>query len=93
MTGSGWLCVGLTTNVDMWVSPDSPKQRDDLMRLCRRCTTKRECAALALAEGGDFDVVGVWAGEWLPERRKSTLAQRERAFARLSGMASGLPIR
>lgn len=69
---------------ELWTPEHRPKQdvRVHLEQMCRRCPVGRQCAGDAVASGAES---GLYAGVWVPERRKKT--QWALAMARLGEIA------
>lgn len=69
---------------ELWTPEHRPKQhvRVHLEQMCRRCPVRRPCAADAVVSGAES---GLYAGVWVPERRKKT--QWALAMGRLGDIA------
>lgn len=69
---------------ELWTPEHRPKQdvRVHLEQMCRRCPVRQECAADAVSSEAEG---GLYAGVWVPERRKKT--QWAMAMARLGEIA------
>ncbi|OOK65254.1 transcription factor WhiB family protein [Mycobacterium kansasii] len=70
---------------ELWTPEHRPKQdvRVHLEQMCQRCPVRQACAADAVVSEAES---GLYAGVWVPERRKKT--QWALAMAKLAEVAS-----
>ncbi len=70
---------------ELWTSDRRPTGvfRVELTRMCQRCPVRRQCAAAAIADGAEC---GIYAGIYVPERKRSHGSAWESAMVQLQAV-------